>query len=258
MSANRPVNIVVPMAGRGSRFSKAGYELPKPLLFVHGRPMIEVVIDNIRPSSPHRFIFICQREHLERYALTQSLSYAGPDTVIIPIDGVTEGAACTVMLAEAWINNENPLMIANCDQYISTPIDEYLDAMTNGDYDGFIMTMKANDPKWSFVRLGSEGEVTEVVEKKVVSDEATVGIYNFRKGSDFVAAAGRMIAHGDRTNSEFYVAPAYNYLPKGARLGYMNIGSERDGMYGLGIPEDLTYFNGLTELPRATHAACAA
>lgn len=243
------INIVIPMAGRGSRFSDAGYDLPKPLLPVFGRPMIEAVIENLRPTEDHRFVFICQREHLQSFNLRDILENVGPGTVIIPIDRVTEGAACTVLLAEKEIDNNNPLMIANCDQYISTPMDSYLAAMTD-DYDGLIMTMTADHPKWSYVRLSERGDVTEVVEKKVISNEATVGIYNYRHGSDFVAAAHAMIAADDRTNGEFYVAPAYNYLIEaGKKIGFSNIGSERDGMYGLGVPEDLEYFNALGKLP---------
>lgn len=244
------INIVIPMAGRGSRFAEAGYDLPKPLLPVLGRPMIEVVIENLRPTEAHRFIFICQREHLDAYNLSDILHNAGPDTVIIPIDRVTEGAACTVLLAENEINSPHPLMIANCDQFVSTPIDAYLAVMSDGSYDGLIMTMTADHPKWSYVRLSGHGDVTEVVEKKVISNEATVGIYNYRHGSDFVLAARVMIEAGDRTNGEFYVAPAYNYLiSAGKRIGYSNIGSERNGMYGLGVPEDLGHFNSLGKLP---------
>lgn len=246
------INIVVPMAGRGSRFSKAGYTLPKPLLPVFGRPMIEVVIENLRPQQSHRFIFICQREHLAAHELESTLLQAGPDTRIVPIDYVTEGAACTVLLAEAEINNDDALMIANCDQYISTPIDTYLAHMEQGQFDGFIMTMTANDPKWSFIGLDAKGKVTQVVEKKVISDEATVGIYNYRRGRDFVNAAHGMIARNDRVNNEFYVAPAYNYMIKhGMQIGYLNIGSDRAGMYGLGVPEDLEYFNALGKIPRS-------
>jgi dTDP-glucose pyrophosphorylase len=245
------MNIVIPMAGRGSRFSQAGYELPKPLISVLGKPMIEVVIGNLRPSCPHRFIFVCQKEHLQQYDLAPVLRKAGPDTVIVPIEYVTEGAACTVLLAEEYINHDQPLMIANCDQYISTPIDSYLQKMDAGDFDGYIMTMSADDPKWSFIGLDALGKITEVVEKKVVSNEATVGIYNYRRGNDFVAACQSMFAVNDRTNNEFYVAPAYNYMIKnGANVGYMNIGADRNGMYGLGVPEDLEYFNALKELPR--------
>jgi dTDP-glucose pyrophosphorylase len=245
------INIVVPMAGRGSRFSQAGYSLPKPLLPVFGRPMIEVVIENLRPSHPHRFIFICQREHLLDHDLEPTLRKAGMNTLIVPIDHVTEGAACTVLLAETDINNNDALMIANCDQYITTPIDTYLARMAKGGYDGFIMTMTANDPKWSFIGLDAHGNVNRVVEKQVVSVEATVGIYNYLRGRDFIAAAHKMIAINDRTNNEFYVAPVYNYMIRnGSRVGYMNIGADRSGMYGLGVPEDLEYFNALGKLPK--------
>ena len=244
------INIVIPMAGRGSRFTKAGYLLPKPLLPVHGRSMIEVVIENLRPSMPHRFIFICQKEHLDQFDLAATLRAAGPNIEIIPIDHLTEGAACTVLMAEQFIDNDDALMIANCDQYVSVSMDAYFTKMVEGAFDGFIMTMSANDPKWSFIALDCEGKVINVVEKKVVSDEATVGIYNYRRGRDFVLAAREMISSKDRTNNEFYVAPVYNYMIRqGLRIGYMNIGSDRAGMYGLGVPEDLEYFNSLDKTP---------
>lgn len=249
MGAN-VLNIVVPMAGRGSRFSKAGYQLPKPLLAVRGRPMIEAVIDNLRPTRPYRFVFICQKEHILDFGLDRILRSVEPTAEVISISSVTEGAACTVLLAEQYIDNDSPLMIANCDQYVSVAIDQYIEKMDRGAYDGFIMTMKADDPKWSFIRLDKAGCVTEVVEKQVVSDEATVGIYNYRRGRDFVASAKAMIASNGRVNGEFYVAPAYNYMIRdGQRVGFMNIGSDRAGMYGLGLPADLEFFNALPEMP---------
>lgn len=244
------LNILVPMAGRGSRFSSAGYLAPKPLLSVHGRSMIEVVIDNLRPSRPHRFIFICQQAHLDDHVLEPVLRRAGPDTEIIGIHGVTEGAACTTLLAAAHIASAAPLMIANCDQYVAVNIDHYLAAMDEGGHDGYLMTMSAHDPKWSYARKDALGRVVEVVEKQVVSDEATTGIYNFRHGRDYVAAARRMITANDRTNGEFYVAPAYNYLVRdGQRVGTMNIGPDSSAMFGLGVPEDLEFFNRLPALP---------
>jgi dTDP-glucose pyrophosphorylase len=237
------LNIVIPMAGHGSRFAKAGYTEPKPLIPMGGRPMIEVVIDNLRPRSAHRFIFVCQREHIERAALDQRLAAIAPGCEVIGIDRVTEGAACTVLLARGLIDNDTPLMIANCDQYVCVDIDDYLAQMQRESLDGLIMTMTAHDPKWSFVRLDAQRRITEVVEKQVVSDEATVGIYNFARGRDFVGAADTMIAKNLRVNGEFYVAPCYNeMIGKGARLGLHNIGSDRAGMHGLGVPEDLDDF----------------
>lgn len=244
------LNIVVPMAGAGSRFTKAGYVDPKPLINVNGIPMIKLVIQNLRPLVPHRFIFICQKSHLERYSLSQNLSKWSPGCTVISIDGITEGAACTVLKAREFIDNDDALMIANSDQYVDVSIDTYLQASQKNKLDGLIMTMKANDPKWSYAGI-ENNLVTRVVEKEVISDEATVGIYNYSKGRDFVTAADQMIKKDLRVNNEFYVAPTYNELVViGKKIGIYNIGSEADGMYGLGIPADLDYFLG-TELCKA-------
>lgn len=237
------LNIVIPMAGRGSRFANAGYELPKPLIPIHGHPMIRLVTKNLRPHQPHRFIFLCLQEHIEKHEVDRLLKSWEPGCEIVIVDQVTEGAACTVLLAKELINNGDSLMIANSDQWVDTDINAYLDTMNALKLDGLIMTMWADDPKWSFVRIDEQGHVTEVVEKEVISNEATVGIYNFRRGADFVAAAEKMIEKGARVNGEFYVAPVYNELiSRGEAIGYFNIGKVGDGMYGLGVPEDLNLF----------------
>ncbi|QTC93423.1 glycosyltransferase family 2 protein [Brevundimonas goettingensis] len=228
------------MAGRGSRFSAVGYQDPKPLIPVGESPMIKVVIDNLTPSRPHRFIFICQAEHVAAYGLRERLQAWAPGCEIIEIDGVTEGAACTVLKARDLIDAD-PIMIANSDQYVDIPIDNYLAAQDG--VDGLIMTMRADDPKWSFVGLDEAGRVTRVVEKEVISNEATVGIYNFGSGADFVRAADEMIAADRRVNGEFYVAPVYNELiAEGQQVATYNIGAEAEGMYGLGTPADLELF----------------
>lgn len=235
------LNIVVPMAGRGQRFVDAGYTLPKPLIPVHGVPMVELVIANLRPDRPHRFHFLIQREHDETYDLGARLRDWAPGCTVTMVDGITEGAACTVLLARDLIAPEDPLMIANCDQYIDTDINTYLDAL--GEADGLIMTMWADDPKWSFVRRDDNGRVVQVVEKEVVSNEATVGIYNFSRGRDFLRAADQMIAAGNRVNGEFYVAPAYDVLiDAGARIECSGIGTVGAGMHGIGTPADLDAF----------------
>lgn len=250
------LNIVVPMAGAGSRFANAGYTDPKPLIPVDGVPMIRLVIENLRPSIPHRFIFICQQAHIKTYGLTEKLSAWAPGCEIIGLEGLTEGAACTVLAAKDLINSDDPLMIANSDQYVDVDINDYLNQIDANELDGLIMTMTANDPKWSFVGLDEFDYVTHVVEKEVISDEATVGIYNFKHGHHFVWAAEQMIARDERVNGEFYVAPAYNQLIKdGAEIGIYNIGSEANGMYGLGIPSDLDLFKSLPVCERAV-AAC--
>jgi NDP-sugar pyrophosphorylase family protein len=237
------LNIVMPMAGRGKRFADAGYTTPKPLIPIHGRPMTEVVIDNLRPSRPHRFVFLILRGHAEGFGFDRHLREWSPGCEVRYVDRVTEGAACTVLLARDLINDDQPLMIANCDQWVDIEIDDYLGTMELEEADGLIMTMWADDPKWSYVRFDPAGRIVEVVEKQVVSNEATVGIYNYRHGRDFVRAAEKMIARDLRVNNEFYVAPAYNeLLAEGQKVVVHNVGKEYDGMYGLGVPADLRWF----------------
>lgn len=231
------MNIVLPIAGRGSRFADAGYSLPKPLIPVHGMPMIELVVHNVRPKVPHRFTFIALQEHLEQTDLRAVLKRVSPDCSIVPVDKVTEGAACTVLLSRDIINTDEPLMLANSDQYVDIDINEYLGAA--GDADGLIMTMWANDNKWSFVELNASGNIVRVVEKEVISNDATVGIYNFKRGADFVRGAEQMIKKNLRVNGEFYVAPVYNELiQEKAKLVPHRIA----GMHGLGVPSDLNAF----------------
>jgi NDP-sugar pyrophosphorylase family protein len=247
------LRIVIPMAGRGSRFSQQGYTVPKPLIPVHGVPMIRLVIENLRPSVPHAFTFICQKSHLDEFGLDRRLQDWAPGCTVIGIEGITQGAACTVLLARNEIDCDDHLMIANCDQYVNISIDDYLEEMKRSDLDGLIMTMKALDKKWSYVGFDEMGRVTRVVEKEVISSEATVGIYNFRHGSQFVSAADEMIANDLRVNGEFYVAPVYNQLiASGSKVGVYNIGSIGSGMHGLGIPEDLVEFESLELARRAT------
>jgi dTDP-glucose pyrophosphorylase len=173
--------------------------------------------------------------------------------VVVELDGVTEGAACTVLTARAHIDNDDALMIANSDQFVDIDIDDYLKDMSGRKLDGLIMTMWADDPKWSFARLDQRGLVDLVVEKEVISNCATVGIYNFAAGRDFVGAADAMIAKNLRVNNEFYVAPVYNELVgKGARIGIYDIGATGSGMYGLGTPADLDAFLALPLSKTAT------
>lgn len=232
------LNIVIPMAGKGSRFSNAGYKLPKPLIEINGVTMIEKVIKNLTPKKKHKFIFICQRDHLLNYDLESIFYKTCKSYEIVSIEKITEGAACTVLLAKEFINNKDSLMIANCDQYVDININDYLDAELN--FDGYIMTMKSNETKWSYINYDMNKNIKGIIEKKVVSDDATVGVYNFSRGELFVQNAEEMIMKNDRVNDEFYVAPVYTYMAKKKfKLGIYDISGK---MYGLGTPKDLETF----------------
>lgn len=236
------LNIVIPMAGRGSRFQEAGYTFPKPLIDVNSKTMIEVVVDNLRPSCEHRFVFICQKEHYNEYDLYHILQNATKNKFeVIQIDGITEGAACTVLVASQYINSDEDIMIANSDQFIDVDIDEFINQGRHELVDGLIMTFKASHPKWSYARIDSSGKVIEVAEKRLISDKATVGIYYFKKGSDFISSAQSMIEKNIRTNNEFFVCPVYNELIlQDKNINIFDISVEN--MHGMGTPEDLNLF----------------
>ena len=228
------LNILIPMAGAGSRFEQAGYTFPKPLIDVKGRPMIQVVTDNLNIKA--NYIYVVQKEHREKYNLDTLLNLITPGCKIVETQGVTEGAACTALLAKEYINNNSPLFFANSDQFVEWDSTEFLYKMNETDSDGGIVTFKATHPKWSFAKLNDKGVVTEVAEKKPISDIATVGFYYWKKGSDFVKYAEEMIDEDIRVNNEFYVCPVFNQAIKDNKIiRTFNI----EKMWGLGTPEDL-------------------
>jgi dTDP-glucose pyrophosphorylase len=230
------------MAGLGSRFAKDGYEKPKPFIDVAGKSMIARVIENLYIPKAN-YILIARKEHLEREkALVQQLS-TSYNATFIGIDKVTEGTACTVLFARQYINNNTPLLIANSDQLVDSSNEDFVNDCLNRKLDGSILTFTDHEknPKWSFARLNDQGLVVEVQEKKAISEFATVGIYLFTKGSDFVNGAIDMIINNDRVNNEFYTCPVYNYLVNdGKKIGTYNITFEQ--MHGLGTPEDLNKY----------------
>jgi len=231
------LNIVIPMAGAGSRFEKAGYTFPKPLIEVNGKPMIQVVVDNLNMDA--NYIFIVQRSHRERYNLDTLLRLIAPGCTIVEVDGMTEGAACTVLLAKKYIDNDNPLFFANSDQYVNWNSNEFMYKMQSVDTDGGMLTFTATHPKWSFAKVDAAGFVTEVAEKNPISDIATVGFYYWKHGSDFVKYAEQMILNNVRFNNEFYVCPVFNEaIADGKKISTFHI----DEMWGLGTPEDLNEY----------------
>lgn len=234
------MKIVVPMAGAGSRFSAVGYSFPKPLIAVknlNDKPMIQVIVENLNIQA--EYIFIVRKEHNEKYNLKQMLGVIAPKCKVIEVNSLTEGAACTVLLAKEFINNDEPLLIANSDQFVEWDSNEFMYSMQGDKIDGGILTFNNTHPKWSYARLDDNGFVKEVKEKEVISNEATVGIYYWNKGSDFVKYAEQMIAKNIRVNNEFYVCPVYNEaIGDGQLVKIFHINK----MWGLGTPEDLTYF----------------
>lgn len=229
------MKVLIPMAGEGSRFSREGYKFPKPLIDVNGKPMIQAVVENLGFKA--EYVFLVRRDHLEKFDCLRALLERISDSncKIVQIDSLTEGAACTALLAENIIDCDDDLLIANSDQITNFSHQNFdiIRDLTN--VNGIVFSFNSNHPKWSFAEV-KDNFVVRVAEKNPISDIATCGIYWYRKGSQFVTAAKQMIEKGIRTNNEFYIAPVYNEL---IQSGGTVVPFFVHQMHGIGTPEDL-------------------
>jgi NDP-sugar pyrophosphorylase family protein len=231
---------VMPMAGRGSRFAEIGIHTPKPLINVKGKPMYAWAMSSLPLKLLQQVVFICLNEHLEERRLRDDiqLRFGYLEPVIIGLDQVTEGQACTVLTARDLINKEEPLLIYNSDTFCHTSLAETIPALVHN-IDGLLGVFKTTGDGWSFVKVDKVGRVLETAEKKRISDWACTGLYYFKRGSDFVSYAERMIAANERVNREFYIAPVYNrMIAEGANIWI----DEAKDVWPLGTPEDLNFF----------------
>ena len=226
-------NVLIPMAGLGSRFSDKGYQLPKPLIDVAGKPMIERVVDSLNIDG--NYIFIVQKSHVEAYGLEKILNKIKPGCRIVSIDGITDGAARTTLAARQFIDNDLPLIIANSDQIVSWDSFGFTSMSSDDFASGAIALFNADDPKWSYAKI-DDGRISGVAEKVVISNNASVGIYGWKLGSDYVRYAQQMIDRDIRTNNEFYICPVYN---EAISDGHLILPFFVNEMHGVGTPEDL-------------------
>ena len=235
------INILMPMAGAGRLFQEAGAVFPKPLVEVMGKPMVQVVCEDLVCDLEQRFIFVIRKEDEERFALRDVLRLLAPDCEVIVVQGSTRGAACTAMLAVEHINSDTPLVIANADQYVSGQFAKFIgDAIASG-VDGSIMCFESIHPKWSFARLDDEGYVVETAEKRPISKNATVGIYYFRQGRMFVEACQQMIRKGMTVMDQYFICPCYNeMILAGMKVSALHI--PKDAMFAFSSPDDVKEF----------------
>lgn len=224
------MQLIIPMAGDGSRFKEKGYNTPKPFLPLGGLTMIEQVISNIG-SNCSKILLIARLEHQEYFS---NFIQKYPNVLVIYTNKKTEGALCTVLLAKDYINNDEPLIIANSDQWIHFDFNTYKEWLTLvSQQKNVILTFPSEENKWSYALTDEEGNVLSVAEKQVISNQATVGVYSFSSGKNFIKYANELIIANDRFNNEFYLCPVYNYVLKKERVYTLKV-----GMYGLGTPED--------------------
>jgi NDP-sugar pyrophosphorylase family protein len=236
------LKIVVPMSGDGRQFAENGFLFPKPLIEIAGRPMIEIVLRNIAPREPHEFIFVCRKEHIDRFALREVLQQLAPGCRIVSLAQPTAGALCSVLLAADQLgSDDDELLVANADQYVDASIDSFLAAARAHMADGSMMVFPSTHPKWSYARVEA-GEVVEVAEKRPISPNATAGLYYFRSTRAFLQSAEQVILKNAAVSGQFYVCPVYNqYVLSGRRVTVYPMAREQ--MHSLGTPDDVRTFS---------------
>ncbi len=235
------LQVIVPMAGKASRFQERGYTFPKPLLEIGNESMIEVVLKNLAPPAPARFTFVCRKEHVTQFYLGDMLSLIAPGCRVLALEQETAGALCSVLLAMDQVAPDDEVLVANGDQFISTGLESFYAACRQPDIDGCILTFTATHPRWSFAKTNEQGRVIAVAEKRPISKQATVGLYYFRRASDLMEGAETLMLKGLTTSGQFFVAPVYNELilaGKALITHHLPDGA----MHSLGTPEDYESF----------------
>jgi hypothetical protein len=188
-------------------------------------------------------LIICQKAHKIPAFLSSYSHLVNVSLDYLEIEGLTDGPASTVLLAEFWLDARLPVVIANSDQYVSKGIDFFIDSVRNAICSGTILTMIASGAKWSYIERSDDGRIIRVVEKIEVSEEATVGIYGWSSGKILLESIRDLIQSNARVNNEFYVAPTYNYLLGSAlTVETVSVGAHGESVHGLGTPEDLDDF----------------
>jgi NDP-sugar pyrophosphorylase family protein len=232
------MNILIPMAGRGERFSNNGFDIPKPLIELEGKTMIELAIKSLNIEG--NYIYVTYRYTNKEFnqKLEEILNRITPNCTIIKIDYITEGPASSALLAKKYIDNEEELIITNCDQIMSWDSKNFLEFIKKTDKEGIVVTYNSSTEKNSYVKLNEIGDAIELAEKKVISEFSLNGIHYWKKGKYFVESAEDMISKNIRVNNEFYISMTYNEMIE-KKLKVSNYHIINNHHHAVGTPEDL-------------------
>ena len=231
-------NILVPMAGLGSRFIKEGFKVPKQLINIKDKHLIDISLDCLDYEGCN-LIFVVRDETVYNFHMDELLRKKfGDDIKIVVLDKLTDGSVCSCLYAEEYIDNDAPLVIHTLDIEFEPVFNPHIMSDLNGD--GLILTFKSNSTNYSYAKVeGIDGHVTETAEKKAISSNACVGIYGFKRGSDFCKYAREMIDRDLRTKNEFYISPLYNLLIED---GKKILTEPVDKMHIFGTPDEFHFY----------------
>ena len=240
------MQLVIPMAGVGKRFAQAGYTKIKPLIPIFGTPMIKLVLNNLMPLETEfeKVILVINNEIEKDKEFKHLLNSVNQNIDVKVLSNTSEGPADSVYQARKFMNIDKPLTVANCDQYLKINMNKFYEKCSYSKLDGLIITMQDRNTKWSYVKINPiNRRAISVVEKKIISRYATVGVYGFKKAHDFLLATEEAFRKNERVNNEYYVGPVYNHMiSKRKKVGVYNVGKLGSKFFGIGTPEDLDFF----------------
>lgn len=203
------MKILIPIVSNNhvdnSEYIKSLYEIEKKTILQHVYESLAVIKDA-------EFIVVIKREDIARYHLDNMLQLMIPNVKIIVADGVTQGSACSCLLAIDEIQDEESLLVVGSDQLVHADLQLVIEEFQRKDYDGGVIIFDDIHPRWSYVKLDENGFVVEAAEKRPISRNATTGFYYFKKGIDFVKSVERMILKDADVDGKYYVCPAYNEM----------------------------------------------
>ena len=236
------MNILIPMAGAGSRFKIKGYDIPKPLIKVGNKLMVELAVESLDIEG--QYIFIVRKYENEEHniLLKETLNKITDKPIIYEVDYLTEGATATCLLAKESINNNEPLIITNCDQVLDWSSDKFINSINEED-DGVVITYDSSSPKNSYIKVDEDGLGLELAEKKPISNLALIGLHYWKHGKDFIVSAEELISRGNKSGNEYYIAPTYNILIENSKK-IRNYHFESGQYHSLGSPEDYKNYLG--------------
>lgn len=239
MSGN--LNVLIPSAGLGKRFNS---NIPKPLLDVHGKPMLVRVLENFNQIKNINFFVCILKEHENTFKIKENIKqFIDIPINYVIIDVLQDGPAKSCYLSKPYINDEDPLIIVNCDQIIfDLNLKNFLNFANRNDADGVVGTFFSNSPKNSYIKLNDSGFVVQIKEKEILSNYATNGLHYWKKSKYFFDSCDIMFSKNDKTLNEFYVAPSYNYMINEGMKVLQYFFNEH---FPIGIPEDLERFKKL-------------
>lgn len=235
----RPLHVIMPMAGAGSRFVNAGWSTPKPLIELDGQPLFKWAIDSVKIDNvPMKYSFVVRQEHIDNYNIDTTIKSYFPEANVFAVEQTTRGAVETCLIAEPVIDDNDAVIVIDCDlKFKSKQFEQVIiDALKFDNIGGALVSFNSNSPKYSYAEIDSDGYVIRTTEKEVISNNALCGAYFFSNGKSFKTIAHQILVEAEFNKPEYYVSLLYNYLLSAGKKIQM---TSLDDYNSYGTPDEI-------------------